>query len=359
MTLAAWLHDLSPFLVKFTDTFGLRWYGLAYAAGFAIAYVLMRWLARRGAIAISPERVGDTILLFVIGVVVGGRLGYALFYRPSLFWTFTADPPWWGLLAIHEGGMSSHGGILGVILMSYVVARGWKDERGVRHGAAHPYHIMDITAMLVPFGLLLGRLANFINAELLGKIVAMPGEPAPWWAVKFPQERLTDEAPALTADQSARLLEIVRPFAGPGEDPLYPAYERMLERIQAGDHALAADLAPLIAARVPSQLLQGLAEGVIVGAVVWWVARKPRVPGVVGCWFLISYGVLRVITEIWRLPDSHLAVPRIAGLSRGQWLSLVMVAFGAVMLWVVTRRGGPKVGGWAVDHHRQGPAGAG
>jgi phosphatidylglycerol:prolipoprotein diacylglycerol transferase len=205
--------------------------------------------------------------------------------------------------------------------------------------------VLDVMCLLAPFGLLLGRIANFVNGELLGRIVAAPGEPAPWWAVKFPQERLEGDAPALTAEQAQRLADLARPFMRPG-DTFEAGYRRLLERVQDGAPGLAEQLSPLISARHPSQLYQAVAEGVVVGAVVWVIARRPRRPGVVGCWFLITYGVLRVATEVWRLPDAHLVHGRVLGLSRGQWLSAMMVVFGAVALSVLLRRGGAKVGGW-------------
>src|SRR5437870_1586985 len=102
--LAAWLHNLSPFALRLWDDFGLRWYGLSYAAGFLVAWLLLRFLCRRGAAPFPAERAGDVILYGVVGVVVGGRLGYVLFYDPSLLWDFGHTPPWWGLLAINRGG---------------------------------------------------------------------------------------------------------------------------------------------------------------------------------------------------------------------------------------------------------------
>ena len=90
--LAAWLHDLSPFIVRFSPDFGIRWYGMAYATSFLLAWLMLRWLAARGATAIPRERAGDVILYGVAGVVLGGRLGYVLIYQQSLLWTFTSSP---------------------------------------------------------------------------------------------------------------------------------------------------------------------------------------------------------------------------------------------------------------------------
>jgi phosphatidylglycerol---prolipoprotein diacylglyceryl transferase len=353
MTLAAWLHDLDPFLIRFTPTFGVRWYGLSYVAGFLIAFGLLRWLAGRGAVLIPKERAADTVIFTAIAIVAGGRLGYALFYKPALFWTFEPSFPWWALVDLTQGGMASHGGIAGAILAAWRISRGWKTPDGQTIGRAPFLHIADAFALLAPAGLFLGRIANFVNGELLGRIIAMPGEPAPRWAVRFPQEVFTDHAPPWTLEQARRFQALLDTVALPGDSDI-AAYDRLLHHIRAGRDApagptaaeLAEQLAPLLAARHPSQLYQALAEGLIVGAVVWFIARRPRLPGVVGCWFLISYGALRIATEFWRLPDPHLAVQRLAGLSRGQWLSALMVLAGAAALTVIVRRGGDRLGGW-------------
>ncbi len=344
MTFAAWLHDLGPVAFRL-GPLTIRWYGLSYLAGFAVAWLFLRWLARRGVAHLSPQRVGDIVLACIIGIVVGGRLGYAVFYRPSLIWSMAPDFPWWELLAVNEGGMASHGGIIGGIIAGWFVARGPKGPDGSRPQRVPFRHVLDIFTMLAPFGLFFGRLANFINGELLGRIVAMPGEPAPWWAVKFPQELLESNAPPLSAAQQVQLDALVESVGRPGE-PYLAGVERLIEAVQRGDKAIAGQLAPLISARHPSQLYQAAAEGVGVGLALWFVARKPRVPGLVGSWFLIAYGVLRIVTELWRLPDAHLAVGRILGLSRGQWLSALMVVIGLFFLVKLSLSKEPKMGGW-------------
>ncbi|MCG3123647.1 MAG: Prolipoprotein diacylglyceryl transferase [Phycisphaerales bacterium] len=348
--LLAWLHDLSPFVVRLSGDFGIRWYGLAYMGGFVIAFVLLRWLGRRGAALIPPYRAADAIMILVIGVMLGGRLGYILFYDPGLLVHVTSSPPWWGALMVNRGGMASHGGMIGVILAAWYVARGLRRPDGSPGKRIPVLHVLDMTALLAPPGLMLGRIANFINGELLGKIVAMPGEPAPWWAVKFPQEFPYDHdcskymAPE-EAHQRLRAIEGIVRGAGYDGD-LAAGYRAVVEKIQSGNSALAQQLEPWISARHPSQLYQAAAEGLVVGGIVWWIARRPRRPGVIGCWFLISYGVLRVLTELYRLPDANLQVQRIAGLSRGQWLSVAMVAVGAILLAIVSRRNVDRIGGW-------------
>ncbi len=358
MTLAAWFHTLGPFAFRITQGFGLRWYGLSYALGFVAGWMLLRFLCKRGACRIPVERVGDAVLLAVMGVVVGGRLGYVIFYEPSLITKWDpSSPPWWGVLMINHGGMASHGGMIGVIIASFYIARGFKTTTGTRVGASPTLHILDTVALIASPGLGLGRLANFINGELLGKIVANPGQPAPWWSVRFPQELESPfmlpgggggHRPELTADQFRALDAVVAPFRIPGR-PMEDVFPRILERIQSGDHALARAIEPFISARHPSQLYQAFTDGILVFGFTWFLARKSRYPGVVGCWFLISYGVLRIFTEFYRLPDAQLANPRMMGLSRGQWLSVAMVGVGFIALPIVIARGkkqGRRLGGW-------------
>lgn len=348
MMLAAWLHDLNPFLLQISGSFGLRWYGLSYGAGFVIAWLILRWAARRRLILLPEERVTDAMLVLVIGVVLGGRLGYVLFYKPALLASFSSDFPWWGVFRVNEGGMASHGGIIGVIVACWFIARGPAGPDGTRPGRLPMLHILDTTALACPIGLGLGRLANFINGELLGKVIAGAGEPAPWWAVRFPQELLGEmRADEFPPQRKAELVHLV-PGARSIEDPAwYSGVSRLIDQLQHGSAQAAAKLEPVLSARHPSQLYQAFTDGIVLSVVLWMIWARPRKPGVIGCWFLITYGVLRVITEFWRLPDAHLAVPRVAGLSRGQWLSVAMVAVGAVALAIVRGRPVEPIGGWA------------
>ena len=350
MTLAAWLHDINPWVVHITETLGVRWYGLAYIAGFIVAWLGLRTLARRGKILIRPEEAMDVVVTGAFGVLIGGRLGYVVFYEPSLLWTFTDSFPFWGVAMLNRGGMASHGGMIGVAVAAVLIARGRKNDTGERRRLPI-LHVVDLFALAAPPGLFFGRIANFVNGELLGRIVAAPGEPAPCWAVKFPQEiieRSGSELPQ-THEQMTAIERLAFEHALPSQRETLDfqgAYAHLIEMIQSGNREIAGQLAPLISARHPSQLYQAAAEGLVVGAVLWFIWRRPRLPGVVGAWFLISYGVLRVATELVRLPDGHLTVQRIAGLSRGQWLSVLMVVAGVALLAVVTKRGGEKLGGW-------------
>jgi phosphatidylglycerol:prolipoprotein diacylglycerol transferase len=355
-TLAAWLHDLNPVLVRFTDTFAIRYYGLAYAIGFLLGWAWLRFMSRRGMTPLSPQRISDMMVAMVLGVVAGGRIGYVLFYDPSLLTDFNSSFPFWGVLRLNQGGMSSHGGILGVMIATWWVSRGVKDEQGRVQFRVPWMHVLDLAAVACTAGLMLGRIANFINGELLGKIVAAPGEPAPWWAVKFPQERATydpaaavEHAPALSPEQTEQFRNLLDQFRV-GMESDQTAYQRVLHVLQSGGveaEAVARQLSPLIAARFPSQLLQAATDGLVLGGILWLIWAKPRRAGVISAWFGIIYGVLRILTEQVRLPDAALQnVKASTGLSMGQWLSVGMVAIGAAMLAVFIRRPGPVFGGW-------------
>ena len=341
--LGGWLHDLSPVLFE-VGGFAVRWYGLSYLAGFAAAYGLLRLLARRGATVIPADRAVDVILALVVGVVVGGRLGYVLLYDPKLLGLVDGFP-FWGVLAVNNGGMSSHGGIIGVALAAWKVSRGFKDESGAVIGRCPPLHVMDVCCMIAPAGLFFGRIANFINGELLGKVVAAPGRPAPWWAVRYPQEILTEGERLVQTD--AQFDQIVRLSSGYAlpEETWYAGYDRLLSAVQHGDAAARSALEPLISARYPTQLMQASLDGLLVGVVVWLIAMKKRTPGVIGVWFLIVYGLGRVPMDFVRLSDA--GVSQFGGMTRGQVYSALMVLFGVGVLVWLKKRGGERIsGGW-------------
>ena len=341
MTLAAWLHNLDPFILRISGDFGIRWYGAAYLAGFAIAYVVLRALAKRGLVQIPAERVGDAMLWLVGGTLVGGRLGYAFVYDPALFARFSGTPPWWALLAINQGGMASHGAMVGLVLACWRISRGWKDADGRVVGKTSPLHVMDAVVLVAPFGVFLGRVANFVNGELLGKIVAPPGTPGPWWSVQYPQElELPIMKVAQTPAQWAQVQALAQQ-AAPGA-PLEVGIGRLVSQPEKYGPLLR----PLLSSRHPSQLYQAAAEGIVIGVVLWLVWMRPRKPGVVLSVFLIGYGVLRILTELIRLPDAQLVHERILGLSRGQWLSVAMVVIGTALLGYVARQPWAKIGGW-------------
>ena len=239
----------------------IHWYGLTYLVAFALFYGLGTLRLRHLPFAQLPQwtrkDIEDILFLGVLGVVLGGRIGYCLFYKPGYYAAHPLE-----IFAVWQGGMSFHGGMLGVMAAMVWFAR----------SRQRPFlQVMDFVAPCVPTGLAAGRVGNFINGELWGR-VADPS--LPWGMV----------------------------FRGAGDLP-----------------------------RHPSQVYQFLMEGLLLFVLLWLYARKPRAEGQVGALFLIGYGVFRFIAEFFREPDAHLGLLSL-GMSMGQWLCLPMVA-GGMLLW--------------------------
>lgn len=348
LTLGSWVHNLSPFLVEVVPGKGLRWYGISYVLGFVIAYFILQRLAKQGRSPLPAHKVADAMLVLIFVTIVGGRLGYVLFYDVSSLTDFSSRFPFWGVLNLAQGGMAYHGALMGVFVGSLYVYKKYCVRDGWSWSA-----LADVLALACTVGLGLGRLANFINGELLGKVVAAPGEAGPWWSVRFPQELGSGHAPTLSSEQTARLESVLLQYALPSDASLSDALDRLTQTIQTGGAAgakAAADIGPLLASRYPSQLLQAFFEGVVLTAVLWivwvvaWRRQAPRAKaGVVAACFVLVYGALRIVAEFYRLPDAQLGAQAL-GLSRGQWLSAAMVAIGAAWLAIALRsnRGGAE-----------------
>ena len=373
----AYFHSLNPFAVKFPASWpvaGIRWYGLAYAVGFLLAWGIVRWVAKRGWSPIPRERIGDLMFAVFAGVLLGGRLGYALFYERHLFYTFSDSMPYWDLLAINKGGMASHGGMIGVVLGCWWFGRKYH---------VPTLHILDVGSLAATPGLFFGRIANFINAELWGKPLpeAIQSNP-PWWSVKYasqitehwlpvvhqgnqPHAEYADliskvaddfhiqappaELPDMVVAAAQHQLDIVQQQIGPllgGVDDLF--YERIVylahDSHAATHQQIVQALRPLLTAYYPSQFFQAITDGPILLGLLILIWLRPRKPGVVGGWFLIIYGTLRIITEFFRQPDKGVALT-FGLISRGQTLSLLMVLAGVGCLVISARRDVPKLGG--------------
>ncbi|MGB0744316.1 MAG: prolipoprotein diacylglyceryl transferase [Opitutales bacterium] len=263
-----WVHDLSPFLVRFPDNplgiDGIRYYGLAYLASFVAAWLLLRLYHTRGKIQIDADSRATLMTAIIIGVLAGGRLGYMLLYDLPAF----LESPIL-VFRVDKGGMASHGGFVGVIL-----ALAW-----FAHKKGHSFlDLGDIVATLTPLGLMLGRIANFINGELWGKVTSVS------WAVIFPGS----------------------PTA------FNPASNSFMEE-----------------PRHPSQIYQaGLEGGLLFTYLQWrfWTCRPPV--GQLGGEFLVGYGILRIISEVFREPDASL----ILGITRGQFYSIFLVLAGVIII---------------------------
>ncbi len=343
-TLASYYHTMDPIIFRIYGDLAVRWYGVGFIASFTVAYFVLRYLARTGRSPLAENRIFDVLLSLVMGVLLGGRLGYCILYEHSLITSFNSSFPFWGVLRLTQGGMSFHGGLAGVLIATMLVSRGTKNPDGTRTGKMSPLALFDALALATPFGILLVRCANFINGELLGKIVSPPGQPGPWWSVKFPHEITSGQELQLTSEQSAQLETLIRTQSLASDKSIDEAANRLLSRILAGDNALAAKLEPFISSRHPSQLYEALGEGLCVGIILWLAFLfKPRI-GIIGPLFMMTYAISRFVSEFWRLPDSHLAHQHIMGLSRGQLFSSFMFLLGAGVIAYVLSRGKPVTG---------------
>jgi phosphatidylglycerol:prolipoprotein diacylglycerol transferase len=239
----------------------VRWYGLAYLAGFLFAWWMLKVLDERWDLGLGPDARAVTVLAAVVGVFVGGRLGYVLVYGAGAYWR---DPL--SILAVWDGGMSFHGGLAGILLAGV-----WVSKR-----FSVPFlRLCDAGAVGAPVGLLLGRLANFVNGELWGRVTTAP------WGVVFP---------------------------GAGALP-----------------------------RHPSQLYEAGLEGAVLLVVMLALARRRRGDGALVGWLLGLYGVSRILVELFREPDAQMAfLP--AWVTMGQILSVPMVVLGVWLVWHARRR---------------------
>jgi phosphatidylglycerol:prolipoprotein diacylglycerol transferase len=242
----------------------IHWYGITYLVSFGLVYLLGRWrivqgLAPKG---FTLKNLEDLLFYSVIGVVAGGRLGYVLFYKPGYYLSHPLE-----VFYLWQGGMSFHGGLLGVMLVMLFYATRLRV----------PFlSLSDFIAPLIPPGLAMGRLGNFINGELWGRPSTAP------WAMIFPQS---------------------------------------------------GDTQP----RHPSQLYELGLEGILLFIVTWVFSRKPRPQGQVSGMFLIGYGSVRFLVEFTREPDNFLGLLK-GGLSMGQWLSIPMVGLGVLIFSFSSKR---------------------
>ena len=234
----------------------VHWYGIMYLFAFVSAWYIALKRCRRQDTVIAADQVEDIVVYSALGVVLGGRCGYVFFYN---FEKWLADPLW--LFRLWEGGMSFHGGLLGVILAIVIYS--------LRH-KQHFFGITDFIAPLIPLGLGFGRIGNFIGGELWGRPTELP------WGMVFPH---VDDV-----------------------------------------------------ARHPSQLYQAFLEGVLLFAIIFWFSAKPRPRMTVSALFLIFYGLFRFLVEFVRQPDAHIPELAFGWMTRGQLLSIPMVAVGFILL---------------------------
>ena len=339
-----WVHDLDPFAIQIYGDFGIRWYGLAYLMGFVASYFIIQFLAKRGKVQLQSEQIWDFITYAAIGTMLGGRLGYTLFYSPGLLFDFSSQAPFWGVLRVNEGGMASHGGMLGVVVACILFARKYK---------LSIKHLCDLTVLGASIGIFFGRIANFINGELVGR--AAPEGYA--FAVKFPQDILSwsygkmsilSDVVSKVGVSSAQWQEwlLGRSSDGSAQGHIYETLNKIIAGIQNGNVALKEALAPHLVARYPSQLIAGALEGGLIFIGLFFLWRKPRKPGVIGAWFVVIYALVRIFNEQFRMPDAHLGFQAL-GLTRGQWLSVVMLLVGFLLMYFFNRSQDSPLGGWS------------
>ena len=253
--------------------FELRWYSLAYLAGIFIGYWYLLRLLRKPGAPMDRRHADDLVFYSALGIILGGRIGYVLFYNPGYYLENPID-----ILKLWDGGMSFHGGVLGTTLGILYLAK----KNGLNWLRIHDY-----VACCVPFGLLFGRLANFVNAELWGAETDVP------WAVRFPE------------------------MTGTGETML-------------GEP------------RHPSQLYEAGLEGILLFAILWflfWKTQARYEPGKLVGAFLFFYGLFRFAVEFVREPDAQLIeFAEATGLHMGQWLSLPMILGGLYLMLTAKKR---------------------
>jgi phosphatidylglycerol:prolipoprotein diacylglycerol transferase len=287
--------------------------------GFLGAYLLITKLQRDGMLRLPRERVPDLVLnCCIFGVLIGGRLGYCLFYDHRLL-GFTSEFPYWGVLKVWDGGMSAHGGILFTVLT--LMWFGWRYRK---EGAAI-VNIGDAACMVVPVGLCFGRIANFINGELYGHFSTVP------WAVKFPSEIYAPTNGVMDPTLESKLPTAFAKLFPPGSWMTPSGFEECLRTLSAQlrmhDATAVNAVAQILEPRHPSQLYEALLEGVLLFVICWTVGRLWRKDGMASGAFLTFYPVMRIIGEQFRVGDTPRQYFGVT-MSLGVLYSIPLVAIG-------------------------------
>lgn len=332
--LATYIHNLDPIILDIPGTpLALRWYGLAYVAGFILGYLVLRWMSRRKLYCVEEEKLGDFITsVCIFGVLCGGRLGEFFFYWLPEYgfsgivndlcfvwgeWTqghFTL--PW--VFRVWEGGMASHGGIIGVMCVALYAC--------YRH-KWNALQVVDGLAVVAPLGICFGRIANFINGELWGRVTDSA------LGVKFPTEMAT-----LPIERQTELLNTIQevtstPFRAlaQGNEYYMDTVLRLCREMPQVQEVVAAALP----ARYPSQLFEAFGEGALIFAVLFTLRLvwKKAPAGIFSAGFAFLYAAARITCEAFKEPDAGVWY----GITEGQWLSFGILALGFIFLFLALR----------------------
>ena len=342
--MAEWtyFHNLDPFIFSFSENIGIRWYGMAYIAGIFCCQWFMFWLLKKNKTPLNKKDISSFMTYLIFGGLIGGRLGYCIFYQPDLWLKFSSSVPFWGILEIHKGGMASHGGILGLFIASWIFSH----KKGYSL-----FHLLDLIVFGGGVGIIFGRIANFINGELYGRViegksllgVQFPNEITSWYYY-WSEEKLRSLKTVVS-----KLKSIKNPYRkgeiAPSEalwEAIISGKNRFLEEtvstlnrissyVEDNNLEVIVALKEVLPVRHPSQIYQAILEGLIPLLIVLWMWRKPIKSGwIAGAWGT-SYFLMRIVGELFREPDAHIGIGFL-GLTRGQWLSvlglLVAVIYG-------------------------------
>ena len=323
--LATYIHNWDPVIIDLFGPVKLRWYGLSYLFSFVFGFLLLRWLAKKKLWALPVDKVADFIAYAAFfGVFLGGRLGYVLFYQMQTAQgrSDLADNPFM-VFYVWDGGMASHGGILGLVIFTYFYAR--------KHNVSWT-GVGDGLCVVAPIGIALVRFANFINGELYGR--AAHGVS---WAMKFPGA-LWENGRAREAVEACRpLAPEINDFVG-SENEVFNQELNYLIEASRDRPELLNTLGNYLDARHPSQLYEGLLEGVVLFTILFTLrVRVPKLAnGVITGLFFVLYAGFRIVVENYRQPDAGQAF--ILGLTKGQFYSTFMIVGGLCFLGYALKR---------------------
>lgn len=340
-------HFISDtYLFKISDELGLQWNGLAISLSIICSFLLIKWLVSRQRFELSQKQVFDFIFLAVFGVLIGARVGYCLFIDRELFFQFNHELPYWGVLAINEGGFSSYGAILGGVLACGI----YTYQTGISR-----LYLMDLCAVCAPLALLFSRTANIFTGELFGKVVDASFEVK----MKVPQEILY--WPFENIEKLKSLNELAGK-AGIGADQwklmteqysssqevqssLHSALLQIVQYVSRQPSDYYSMLEPMLAPRFPISLLGAMSEGILLFFILLMAWYRPKRPGFISALFLILFSVVQILIDPLR-QQSLLDAKTVFGISEHILLSMVCLALGITGLVIWNRSEILRAPGW-------------